>query len=242
MCVFIQPIMAPIEGDMEIVDNTVEEVLSESIRQTESGVESVCGDQEKRSDRRGGDELCKEKMEGRAAMLEKELMKMKGEISETKAEVEVVKWELGDALSRIDQMSDWARTQLRSADTYIGRARRETFDCRLKFKRELECDVRDYLGNIDSQLSRIRDRVTGVEGELWPAGEGARMKELQAQLATGEKENGKGKSWEEKKGSERKERERGYGKWGKGRGKRFNIEEKEKKNEEKKNDEKEARR
>ena len=49
MCVFVQ-IMAPMEGDMEIVDNTVEEVLSESIRKTESGVERVCGDQEKRSD------------------------------------------------------------------------------------------------------------------------------------------------------------------------------------------------
>ena len=72
MCVFIQPIMAPIEGDMEIVDNTVEEVPSESIRQTESGVESVCGDQEKRSDRRSGDELRREKMEARAMMREKE--------------------------------------------------------------------------------------------------------------------------------------------------------------------------
>merc|ERR1711964_937114 len=135
--------------------------------------------------------------------------------------------ELGDALPRTDQMSDWARTQLRSADTYIGRARRETFDCRLKFKRELECDVRGYLGNIDSQLSRIRDRVSGVEGELWPAGEGARMEELQAQLVVGEKENGKGKSREERKGSERKEKDWGYGKWGKGRGKWLNFEEKE---------------
>merc|ERR1711964_744696 len=98
---------------------------------------------------------------------------------------------------------------------------------------ELECVVRDDLGNIDSQLSRIRDRMTGVEGELWPAGEGARMKELQTQLKIGEAENGKGKRWDEKKGSEREERERGNGKWGKGRGKWLNFEEKEKKNEEK---------
>ena len=65
------------------------------------------------------------------------------------------KWELGDALSRIDQMSDWARTQLGSADTYIGRARRETFDRRLKFKREIECDVRDYLGNIFTLFRKL---------------------------------------------------------------------------------------
>merc|ERR1711974_478140 len=183
--------------------------------------------------KRSGTELREERLEAGVTMLEKELIKMKGEISERKAEMGMAKWELGDASSRIDQMSDWARTQLRSADSIIGRARRETFDCRLKFKREIECDARDNLGNIDSQLSRVRDRVSGVEGELWPAGEGARMKELQAQLAVGEKENGKGKSREERKGSERKEKDCGYGKRGKGRGKWLNIEEKEK-NEEKK--------
>merc|ERR1711974_394900 len=107
--------------------------------------------------------------------------------------------ELSEALARIDHMSDRTRTQLRSTETYIGRVRRETFDCRLKFKRELECDARDYLGNIGSQLSRIRDRVSGVEGELWPAGEGARTKEHQAHLVIGETENGKGKSREERK-------------------------------------------
>ena len=58
-----------------------------------------------------------ERMEARAAMLERELMKVKGEVSERKAETDVVRWGLGDALSRIDQMSDWARTQLRSADS-----------------------------------------------------------------------------------------------------------------------------
>ena len=123
-------------------------------------------------------------------------------------------------------MSDWARTQLRSAETFIGRARRETFDCRLKFKREIESDVRDYLGNMGSQLSRIRDRVTAAEGELWPAGEGARMKELRAQLV-GENENVKGRCREEGKGSEKKEKDCGYGNLGKCQGKRLIIEEKE---------------
>ena len=160
MCV---QIMAPLEGDIEIVDNTVEEALSGSIRKTESGVGSAYGDQEKRSDKKSGDGLCVARLQARVAMFEKELMKVKGEVSERKAEMDVVKWELGDAFSRIDQMSHWARTQLRSADTYIGRARRETFDCRLKFKREIERDVRDYLGNIDSQLSRIGDSASGAE-------------------------------------------------------------------------------
>ena len=165
--------MANMDGDIEIVDNTVAEALSESVRKTESRVGSVYENQDKRSEKRGGEGRCDGaggRLEGRLTMLEKEIMKLKGESSERKAEIEAVKRELGDASSRIAQMSDWARTQLRSADTYIGRARRETFDCRLKFKRVFECDVRDYLGNIDSQLSRIRDRVSGVEGELWPAG------------------------------------------------------------------------
>ena len=52
------------------------------------------------------------------------------------------------------------------------------------------------------------------------------MKELQAQLVIGEKENGKGKSREERKGSERKEKDCGYGKRGKGRGKWLSVEEK----------------
>ena len=117
MCVFIQPIMAPIEGDMEIVDNTVEEVPSVSVRQTESGVESVCRDQEKRSEGKSGDEYRMERMEGMLGMLEKEAMKLRGGISERKVEIEAVKWELSNALARIDQMSDWARTQLRGADT-----------------------------------------------------------------------------------------------------------------------------
>ena len=142
---------------------------------------------------------------------------MRGEISERKAEVEVVKWELGDALSRIDQMSDWARTQLRSADTDIGRARRETFDCRLKCKREIERDLREYLSNIDSRLSRMRDRVTAVEGELWREGGGARMEELRTQMI-GENANSKGKCRDEGKGCEGKENDTGYGKAGKNEG------------------------
>ena len=80
----------------------------------------------------------------RLAMMEKELMKMKGEISDRGSEDEATKWEVEDVSSRVVQLSDWARTQLRSAGAFIGRARRETFDCRLKFKREVECDVRDY--------------------------------------------------------------------------------------------------
>ena len=74
MCV---QIMAPMGGDMEIVDNTVEEVLSDSIRKTESGVGSAYGDQEKRSDKKSGDGLCVERLEARVAMFEKELMKLR---------------------------------------------------------------------------------------------------------------------------------------------------------------------
>ena len=114
---FIQPIMAPIEGDLEIVDNTVEEVLTESARPTVSGVESVCGEQEKRSEEKSGVEYRMERMEGMLGTLEKEVMKLRGEISERKVEIETVKWELSDALARIDHMSDWTRTQLRSNET-----------------------------------------------------------------------------------------------------------------------------
>merc|ERR1711974_340095 len=146
--------------------------------------------------------------------LEEELMKVSGENSERKAENEAMKWELGDTSSRIDQMSDWTPTQRRSADTYIGRVRRETFDCRLKFKRGIECDVRDYLSNIDSQLSRIRDRVTAAEGELWPDGEGARTKELRMQTV-GQNANSKGKCREGGKGCGKKEKGSGYGRAGK---------------------------
>ena len=49
--------MANVDGDIEIVDNTVEEVLSESVRKTESGVGSVYENQEKRSERRGVEEI-----------------------------------------------------------------------------------------------------------------------------------------------------------------------------------------
>merc|ERR1711891_345 len=136
-------------------------------------------------------------------------MSLRRECSERKAEIETLKWEVSEAMTRIEHVSDWSRTQIRGNETYIGRVRRETFDCRLKFKREIEKDVRDYLGNIDSQLDRIRTRITGVEGEVWPTGEGPRMKELHSQLGIGETEKEEGKRWEEPKGSERKEKERG---------------------------------
>ena len=51
MCV---PIMAPIEGDMEVVENTIDEVLSESARPTVSGVESVSREQEGRNEEKDG--------------------------------------------------------------------------------------------------------------------------------------------------------------------------------------------
>ena len=52
------PIMANMDGDIEIVDNTVEEVLSESVRKTESRVGSMYENQDKRSEKRGGEERC----------------------------------------------------------------------------------------------------------------------------------------------------------------------------------------
>ena len=85
--------MANMDGDIEIVDNTVEEVLSESVRKTESGVGSVYEDQGKRSEKRGGDEVCSgigEKLEIRMVMYEKELVKLKGGNSGRKAELEAV--------------------------------------------------------------------------------------------------------------------------------------------------------
>ena len=42
------------------------------------------------------------------------------------------KWEEEGQTSAAARLSDWARTQIRSVGTYLGRARRETFDCRIK--------------------------------------------------------------------------------------------------------------
>ena len=133
--------MANMDGDIEIVDNTVEEVLPDIARNSriEVGNEEI---QMKTSEKRGADESIKERMstsekrgvgeslKERMSVMEKELMKIKGEVSERRAENEATKWEVEDVSSRVVHMSDWARTQFRSADTYIGRARRVTFDCR----------------------------------------------------------------------------------------------------------------
>ena len=106
MCVFIQPTMAPIEGEIEVVDNTIEEVLTESARPTVSGVESVCREQEQRSEEKSGVEYRTERMEGMLGMLEKEVLTLRVGISERKVEVETVKWGLGEALARIERLSD----------------------------------------------------------------------------------------------------------------------------------------
>ena len=223
--------MAPIDGDVEIVENTIDEVLSESARPTVSAVESISREQEGRNQEREGVEIRVERLEGRLGVLEGDIMSLRRECSERKAEIETLKWEVSEAMTRIEHVSDWSRSQIRGNETYIGRVRRETFDCRLKFKREIEKDVRDYLGNIDSQLDRIRTRMTGVEGEIWPMGDGPRMKELHSQLGTGEADKEEDKHGEDLKRSEGKEKEWGGGKWGKGKGKWWNVEEREKKSE-----------
>ena len=43
----------------------------------------------------------------------------------------------------LKRTADWFRDQIRGLETYIGGVKRETTDCRLKFKREIDHD-RDF--------------------------------------------------------------------------------------------------
>ena len=77
--------------------------------------------------------------------------------------------------------TDFRQTQIRSVETYVGRARRETFHCRLKYKREIEQDARVFLKNLDRQIDRVRTRVAHMEAEVWPGG-GPSMQELRTKF------------------------------------------------------------
>ena len=74
-------------------------------------------------------------------ILKSETTCMKEEASETRAELNARKWRQDEQAVELTRISDWFQTQIRSVETFIGRVRRETFDCRLKFKRGIERDV-----------------------------------------------------------------------------------------------------
>ena len=114
-------------------------------------------------------------MKGKIVTLEREMQGVKEELAKgTKSDVE--------ESTAAGRLSDWPQTQFRSLETYIGRVRRETYDCRLKFKREVEYEVRDYLFNLDAQINKLRSRVTLVEVEFWP-GAGPLVREQKMALA-----------------------------------------------------------
>ena len=134
------------------------------------GVSSAKGS--KGSERESPESIEREmaKLGGEMDVLKIEMAGMKREAGGTRAEFEARTWRLEGRALRLTRASDWFQTQVRSVETYIGRARRETFDCRLKFKREAERDAREYLTNLDAQINRIRVRLVLIDAEVWPRG------------------------------------------------------------------------
>ena len=104
------------------------------------------------------------RMQEKVKMLENEVLCLKSDVAkiDEKMEARIEAKMGGEWLDEEEQppavtrLSNWTRTQIRSLETHIGRARRETFDCRLKFKREIEYETRGYLFNLGSQINKIR--------------------------------------------------------------------------------------
>ena len=129
-------------------------------------------------------------MQDKIRMLENEVLCLKSDMGKIDEKIEAKIeakmggeewWNEEEQPPAVIRLSNWTKTQIRCLETHIGRVRRETFDHRLKIKREIEYETRDYLFNLDAQINKIRSRMTLVEVEIWPGG-GPMLREQKAAL------------------------------------------------------------
>ena len=173
-----------LNDEIEIIGEC-EEIVSDPAAGSSKDLGSNLSKQDESTSENGEVARMKEKI----AILENEMLHLKEEVAkgdetmEAKINAKIGATKLNDEEPpAAGRLSDWAQTQFRCLETYIGRARRETFDRRLKFKREVEYEVRDYLCSLDAQINKLRSRVTLVEVEMWPGG-GPLVREQKMALA-----------------------------------------------------------
>ena len=85
--------------------------------------------------------------------LENEVLSLKTEVEKIDEKIEAKIeakmggeewWSEEDQPPAVIRLSNWTKTQIRCLETHIGRVRREAFDRRLKIKREIEYETRDF--------------------------------------------------------------------------------------------------
>ena len=173
-----------LNGGSEILGECEEKVLDPIAGSSKDFGSIASKEEEGKSENRENEELVS--MREKIASLEREMQCVKEELTRrTKAK--------GEESPAVGRLSDWSQTQFRCLESYIDRAWRETFEGRLKFKREVEYEVRDYLFNLDGQINKLRSRVMLVEVEIWPGG-GPLVREQKMALA-GKGLFAKGKGW-----------------------------------------------